>query len=933
MRGKFRSNIFPTARILLGAWHGKTWSASIESGPIFFRFAKTPHVLPALMLLIFRRSASFGRTKTALFYSLLFFALTNSGFGQTDNFNKPEFGPAPEWVVDTPWNAPEKLVENTSGEDFLLVDEQTRVASNENYHHRIYQIVSDSGRQSGSQVYFYFDPSYQKLMIHQIRLIRGVEIFDRLNPEKIQVLQQERDLDSQLYNGQRSALLILDDVRVGDIIDIGYTLKGANPVFDGKFIDSTYVDWSVPVRDWHYRLLVPNGRTVHSRSLGSSRALFSSKALKDEQELDWKRNNGPIIESDDRVPASHILYSYVDLSEFSSWREVVEWAVPLYASEIADHPLLQSAKDEIEKFHSSPDQKAVAALNFVQQQIRYLGIEMGPGSHRPSEPEEVLRRRFGDCKDKARLLTTLLKSLGFEAAPALVHSSRREAVRERLPTPYAFDHVVVALDLNSRRYILDPTLTYQRGATLELRHVGRYGPYLRLDSANDKLENAKLGPFDLGHTVFKETFQVPAVEGKPSTLTVVTVAEGRAADSQRSRFATRTLDQIGREYLDYYTHYYPGISQSKIITTSDNPPENIYTTTEYYEIKNLFSTDSENKILRAEFQPASIWDYLRTPNLSQRVLPLSLNHPTRIEQQITVNLPETWNVTPYEETVSDSAFTLEARIKNLSPQVVYMGYVWESKTHSVAPQRVSDFADNTRKARKALGYQLTWTRPKKDAPVSTETISAASDDFPLNWPMVALASGAVLAGTFPSWRIIKKKNPIPSEPPVMGASSSSSSYDYSVKPAANLEGLGGWLIPVAFGLIVRPISVLKVLYDSGRAYFNNSVWQVLTNPSDASYNAGYSLVAPMELTYNITVLIFCILLLVLFFRRSYLFPRTMQVFLGFTVCGAFFVLWDNATLHQDTKESYKLIAQSLGGAAIWIPYFQVSRRVKLTFTK
>ncbi|MFX8207373.1 transglutaminase domain-containing protein, partial [Acinetobacter baumannii] len=87
---------------------------------------------------------------------------------------------------------------------------------------------------------------------------------------------------------------------------------------------------------------------------------------------------------------------------------------------------------------TDPEARLLAALRFVQREVRYLGIEMGANSHAPHPPETVLPRRYGDCKDKTLLTLTLLGRLGIPASPALVHTTERQAAAERLPTPWAF---------------------------------------------------------------------------------------------------------------------------------------------------------------------------------------------------------------------------------------------------------------------------------------------------------------------------------------------------------------------------------------------------------------------------------------------------------------------------------------------------------------
>lgn len=846
----------------------------------------------------------------------------------------PVIAPPPDWVQVADWTAPAQPEANPTGQDFLLLDDQARLATGESYHRHAFQIVGDSGRQHGSQVYINFDPSFQTLTIHQLQLVRGRETFNRLDPAKIQVIQQERDLDRQLYNGERSALVILDDVRIGDIIDVAYTLHGRNPVFGGNFIESFYLEWGTPVRDLRYRLLVPEDRRVTFRQVppprGNAAAIQPAhRALADrrETELTWRRTGIPIVEGEDRVPDSHHVFSFVDLSEFPSWGAVVDWALPLYALDPQPHAQLDATVAELRARGTTPEQLALAALDFVQREIRYLGIEMGPGSHRPSAPEEVLRRRFGDCKDKTRLLTALLQRLGLNASPALVHSSRREAVRERLPSPYAFDHVIVALDLGGRRHLLDPTMSYQRGDRLELRHVGIYGPYLRIAPGTAGLEDAVLGHGDESSTTIVWNYHVTQLE-QPAEVTVTTTATGRAATGLRAYFDTRSLEQIGREYLDYYTRYHPGISQRSPIEPRDQPATNTYTVTEHYRIDRLFGRDGN--LLRAQFDPATIWEYVRPPNLTRRKFPYALSYPAQVREIIHVNLPETWTIQATQEAVTDPAFVVKFLAANQSPKTVRLEYTWTARAFHVEVAQLAGFAASMEKARKLLGYQLTWN--------TAAAAGSGAAFFPPNWPMIALAAGIMLAGGWLALRLARRPNPAPPAPPLLEPAPSADPYSHRGRAAAaEADGLGGWLILVAVGLLVRPVMILFTIIQAKDGYFNAGAWQLLSTPGTEHHLPNFTLVAPLELIVNFTLFTYAVFLPVLFFRRSHLFPRAIQVFLGLCVLTAFFGIWSNSLLGQvdapQKLEAYRLLVQTVIGAVIWIPYFSMSRRVQRTFVR
>ncbi|NEL80598.1 MAG: transglutaminase domain-containing protein, partial [Xanthomonas perforans] len=97
------------------------------------------------------------------------------------------------------------------------------------------------------------------------------------------------------------------------------------------------------------------------------------------------------------------------------------------------------------------------AVAFVQGEIRYVGLDMGENSHAPHTPEVTLRNRYGDCKDKATLLIALLQLAGIRAEPVLVSSDKGHGLDLRLPSPYAFDHVVVRAHLPQGEVWVDAT--------------------------------------------------------------------------------------------------------------------------------------------------------------------------------------------------------------------------------------------------------------------------------------------------------------------------------------------------------------------------------------------------------------------------------------------------------------------------------------------
>lgn len=95
----------------------------------------------------------------------------------------------------------------------------------------------------------------------------------------------------------------------------------------------------------------------------------------------------------------------------------------------------------------APDKlaKIDALYSYVSRQIRYVAIEIGVGGYQPHYPADVLKNKYGDCKDKATLLISMLNKIGLRGYPALVGTRGDVEADPSAPTLATFDHMVVAL--------------------------------------------------------------------------------------------------------------------------------------------------------------------------------------------------------------------------------------------------------------------------------------------------------------------------------------------------------------------------------------------------------------------------------------------------------------------------------------------------------
>src|SRR5262249_18336905 len=152
------------------------------------------------------------------------------------------------------------------------------------------------------------------------------------------------------------------------------------------------LQWDVPVDHVFRRVTVAGGPPVRIKTLNGARAAQET-ASEGVQSWTWDLRDVPALPLEAETPSTYEPRAQAQWTDFTSWDEVVRWARPLYATS-APGTALQAEIDRIALVSREPEVRAIAALRWVQKEVRYLGIEMGPGSYAPNAPDVVLARRF-----------------------------------------------------------------------------------------------------------------------------------------------------------------------------------------------------------------------------------------------------------------------------------------------------------------------------------------------------------------------------------------------------------------------------------------------------------------------------------------------------------------------------------------------------------
>ena len=342
--------------------------------------------------------------------------------------------PVPDWVEQVPM--PD--ADATQQTSVLLADTQFHVAETSSVHLRRAIIVRDAASlgQVG-QVGLAFVPAYQKLQLHAVRILRNERTIDQTKALTVRFLQRETGLEQGVYSGEVTVSAVVSDLRVGDILETIYTIHGQNPVFGTKFLDAA--GWDGPFATQLRRVVLTSSadRTINWRFHAEgdvARATPKEAVENGVRRLVFEGHHLRANTPEASMPSDYVAFRWLQFSEFTGWDDVVDWADHLFQVNDMGNEEFARIVDKLQAL-GGEEERAAAALEFVQSEIRYFSISLGESSHRPAQPSTVLQRRYGDCKDKTLLLISLLRALGIESRPTLLKLGGGKWLAKALPAP------------------------------------------------------------------------------------------------------------------------------------------------------------------------------------------------------------------------------------------------------------------------------------------------------------------------------------------------------------------------------------------------------------------------------------------------------------------------------------------------------------------
>ena len=253
----------------------------------------------------------------------------------------------------------------------------------------------------------------------------------------------------EVFTDDKAKVLRFPGAAAGTVVGYEYVRKERPFLFENAWM---FQD-PLPVKRARLSLQLPSGWDFSARWFNYPDQKPQSSGA---NQSSWEVQDLPAVDIEPGMPVWKAVGGWMGLKYFphdpaqrvktmGSWTDLGTWYAGLAQAQRAPSPQIQQKVSELISGVTDPAAKMLALARYIQQKIRYVAIEIGVGGYQPHAAADIFQHQYGDCKDKATLLATMLHEIGIESYYVLVDTNRG-IVRPDYPS-MNFDHVVLAIRL------------------------------------------------------------------------------------------------------------------------------------------------------------------------------------------------------------------------------------------------------------------------------------------------------------------------------------------------------------------------------------------------------------------------------------------------------------------------------------------------------
>src|SRR6185437_14001127 len=358
----------------------------------------------------------------------------------------------------------------------------------------------------------------------------------------------------EVYSDEKAKVMRIPGVDVGTIVGVEYEQKRHPYTFE----DQWFFQREDPLEHGRYILHLPPGWEFRAAWLHHPEQAPVTQG----NTYVWEVSDVPRIDTEDEMPHWRALAGQLIVTFFSdkvkgrtyaNWSDFAAWYSQLTATVRDSSPAMQQKVQELAPATLPLLERIKALGRFAQRDVRYAAIEIGIGGYRPHQASQIFSNRYGDCKDKATLLSSMLARIGVKSYYILVHTDRGIYSADTPPT-IGFNHAIIAIQLPQgslktpmpaiydhpklgHLLIFDPTNPFVPFGQIPSYEQDNYG--LLVGDQGGELIHLPVAPPELNR--INRTAQIKLLPDGSIKGEVKEVRTGTQAAEGREQFANQTM--------------------------------------------------------------------------------------------------------------------------------------------------------------------------------------------------------------------------------------------------------------------------------------------------------------------------------------------------------------------------------------------------------
>jgi transglutaminase-like putative cysteine protease len=400
------------------------------------------------------------------------------------------------------------------------------------FHQQVFRVLNEAGARANDRYSTYYAAGDQRV---EFKIGRVLRAGGRVERARLGTFAGRADDGGEA----RSAAIDLPPLEKGDAVEVQYVVEDVRQSFFGDYFGHReYFRADVPVREKVFILRLPAARRFyfHQRNLEATPSVVED-AANQQRTYTWKLENVDKLKPEPGMPPAYEALPVLEASTFADWMEFSRWYALLIRKQFESSPMIRQKALELTSGKDSAIEKIRALYHFVAQEVRYNAWEFGVHGFKPYNASTIFARRFGDCKDKATLLTTMLAEVGIPSYPVLIRAADSRGAEDlSLPMVHHFNHCITYVPPGPAReeLYLDGTALYSGLDELPGGDRGARVLVVRPAEAAGSLEDLPWNP--PGDIAAHESIQVALAADLGAEIEVRLAARGDYASALRRIF-------------------------------------------------------------------------------------------------------------------------------------------------------------------------------------------------------------------------------------------------------------------------------------------------------------------------------------------------------------------------------------------------------------